>query len=493
MPPPYNPPPLVNRRNDEPSVVDGDLPVPDVNDTDNDRADDSVHGRADDSVHGRADEQVIDLRERPDDEQHGHPTSTAADTGFLVDRRGPRPVQNEPRLGIAMEVSTVLNGGSLCSLQRVAVGLATAFEGDQAVDLTLLDGRSGQLRPISSRQQEVLLGRLEGSSSATAQRLERRLAKTGLRSRRWEPTPDTWFIDVEPAWQGPVPRSELLPRLEAAGVRISAFVPDLLRLHHPDWYTDSEVTGFRQWLRAHRTAASTWLAASLATADDLVYWLGPRSKNHEVKLLTLGVPDDIVAGDTLRQPPEDGRLLLLGPVAVHSGHRLLLDALDEFRRAAEPASLNRPPVVDVVGDLGHDTQLIDDLRKDISVRVHDQLSETALQRLWVETSFLVSPRLGDGTGATLVEALARGIPVVATDLPAAAEASQGLATVLKPDPTAWAHFLTNRFEHHSVAAQRTTQFKPTTWTETAAELRRFLHGLDRPSSGLGLTTTTSSR
>ncbi len=466
----------MNRRNDEPSVVDDDRTVVDSDDKNDNQTDPTV-------------DDVIDLR---DENEDGHidlrDDPTGRDIAQLVDRR--RPMSEirasgsstsevaDPDLCVAMDVSTTLDSHGPCPLQQLAIGIAAAFDEDQQVELTLLDGRSGQLRPISAGQQDALLRRIEQTLSPTVRLLERRLAKTGLRARRWEPEVGTWFIDLEPAWSGPVARSELLPQLESAGVRISAFIPDLLRLHHPEWFSETEVTNFRQWLRAHRTAASTWLAASLATAEDLVYWLGPRSKNHEVKLITLGVSDEVL--DTpMDTPLPNGRLLMIGPVALHNGHRLLLDALTEASRSSRSSSTTGPPVVDIVGALSDDTQLNQDLHDHANIRMHHQLSQSGLRRLWADAAFLLSPCLGDGTGAALVESLARGIPVVATDLPAPAEASQGLATALKPEPSAWATFLQERVEHHPVATERTTRFKPIGWTETAAELRRFLHGLER--------------
>ncbi len=533
----------MNRRNDESSVVGDDPSV--VEPDDNNAADHDIANSApgpddvyedapesapvedvpaaDDNQPAIDDEVIIDLRDaQPADTEEGADggRNRTADTAYLVDRRRPMSDIHAPDVRVAIDVSTALNSESLDLLQLLAIGLVTAFGNDEHVGLTLLDGRSGQLRPISNRQRDRILGQLEQALPPTIRRMERRLAKAGLRSRRWEPVADTWFVDLEPAWNGPIPRAELLPSLQADGVRVAAFIPDLLRLHNPSWFPTAEVTGFRQWLRAHRTAASTWLAASLVTAEDLVYWLGPRSKNHDVKLIALGAsPEALAANPTLNtaaDPEPDspagsgadpttgpdpvalGRLLMVGPIAEHRGHRLLLEALDHLDKTQSAASgsgsstAGEGPVIDIVGDPGPDEELNRRLETHPAVRLHAQLSDAGLEQLWAETAFFLSPCLGDGTGPMVVEALARGIPVVTTDLPALAEASQGLATALRPDPVAWANFLRDRLEHHPIAVDRSRRFRATGWDDTATELRRFLEGIERTQRSPA-TSRTSAR
>lgn len=451
---------IVNRRHvDPPPDVDGadDRPVVSPDDASTDVPEDEV---------------VIDLRDN-------------TDSAPLVDRRRPPSAVEvgRPALRVAIDVSATLDGLTDVDGQRLVVGLVSALADDDAVDLELLDGRSGQLRPLSRGQAQSFLQRLDQLPSGARRKLERRVAKTGLRARRWQPARGTWFVDLEPAWFSSMPRAELLPMLESAGVRTAAFVPDLDALHHPEWFSDTTATGFRQWLRAHRNAASTWLAASLTTADDLVYWLGPRSKNHDVRLLTLGIQADGGLRPSTRKDGS-GRLVMVGAISIRGGHRLLLDALD-LLGDGQP-TIRNGPVVDVVGSLnGANEDLVSDLQSHPGIRLHDHLSGRELEQLWPDTSFLLAPRLGDGVGLAVVEALARSVPVVATNLAALAEVSQGLASALPPDPQRWAIFLAERLSHYPAAAARAARFQSTGWPEAASDLMRYLHNVDQKPRTLG--------
>lgn len=416
----------------------------------------------------------------------------------VIDLRGPRMGRVQPPvavrqilLPVAIDVSTLLDGVAPYEARRLVVELTSSLINDDNVDVQLLDGRSGQLRPLTPTQQASVLARQPLEATGTRQRLEKRLSerltRAGLRSRRWEPEPDTWFIDIEPAWLGSLPRSTILPELQAAGVRVAAFVPDLDPLHNPQWFSDEAVTSFRQWLRAHRTAASTWLAASLASADDLVNWLGPRSKNHDVKLLPLGVGDDVRYCPIDRRGG-DGRLLMVGSISPRNGHRLMLDALNLLavrsrgntsRRGSEPII---DPIIDVVGTpVEGQEQLMADLERHRSIRLHQHCSDAELELLWQEASFLLVPGMGDGVGLAIAEAMARSIPVAATNRSALAEASQGLASAVKPTPHRWADFLDERVVRHQSAAERAIRFASSSWSEAANELARHLHTVDRRS------------
>jgi glycosyltransferase involved in cell wall biosynthesis len=132
------------------------------------------------------------------------------------------------------------------------------------------------------------------------------------------------------------------------------------------------------------------------------------------------------------RPTHDGpvRLLAVALLSDKKGLDVLLDAL--ARRAAD----GRPPVsLDVVGD-GPERAALDararDLGLDGAVRFHGLQSRDAVARRMAESDVFVLPSHVETFGVALVEALAAGLPVVATDVGVAGEVVDERAGVIVP-------------------------------------------------------------
>jgi L-malate glycosyltransferase len=145
-----------------------------------------------------------------------------------------------------------------------------------------------------------------------------------------------------------------------------------------------------------------------------------------------------VIDTTLFAPPaeergaHDGpaRLLAVALLSDKKGLAVLLDAL------ARRATAGRPPVsLDVVGD-GPERPALDararDLGLDGAVRFHGLESRDAVARRMAESDLFVLPSHVETFGVALVEALAAGLPVVATDVGVAGEVVDERAGVIVP-------------------------------------------------------------
>jgi len=369
-------------------------------------------------------------------------------------------------IAVAVDVSNTLDSIRRSGLQRLVLSTVEQLSTRRDVDLTLLDGRTGRLRAVGPSASVRLLGHFDQDSTrsaATAQRLARRLGRRVPRAAVWRPASEaaSWFVDIEAAWHAPQARDELLSRLVASGVRTAAVVPDLLPIAHPGWFPAESVRRFTVWLDAHRSARSRWFAISHATAADLSGWLGG---DDPVTVLRLGVDRGFPAWVA---PPVDGLILVVGTVEPRKGHELVLDALD----ALDP---DRRPIIDVVGSAGWaGGDLLTRLDNHPSVRWHRDATDSDLEELWSRTSLLLAPSRGEGFGLPVAEALARHIPVLASDLPVMAEAGQGCAGLVGPTAAAWATGLrrygadADWVEDLRAAAAR---FSPWTWSDTADDL-----------------------
>jgi glycosyltransferase involved in cell wall biosynthesis len=123
-------------------------------------------------------------------------------------------------------------------------------------------------------------------------------------------------------------------------------------------------------------------------------------------------------------------LLCVAAVIAGKGHDVLLDALDGL-----------PCRCACVGSLDRDPRWADAVRARASDRVRftGPLAGAALERAYAAADLLVLPSRAETYGMVITEALARGVPVVATDVGGVSEAlGEGGLLVAPGDPAALA-------------------------------------------------------
>jgi glycosyltransferase involved in cell wall biosynthesis len=204
-------------------------------------------------------------------------------------------------------------------------------------------------------------------------------------------------------------RPELVPPLMRAGTG-ALMVPAARRAHHV-------------------------LADSRATADDVVALLGVRRERVEVVPLALGTPPS-GAGDAARArtalgvAEERAVVLCVAGDFTHKNLPLLLDAV---------APLEPRPLLVYVGP-GTDTGALPGavaargLGED--VRVLGTVPGALLEDLYAAAAALALPTRFEGFGLPVLEAMARGVPVVCSDLPVLREIGAEHALYADPDDAA---------------------------------------------------------
>src|SRR6516165_924281 len=106
------------------------------------------------------------------------------------------------------------------------------------------------------------------------------------------------------------------------------------------------------------------------------------------------------------------------------------------------------------------------------------LSSPALRRLIAHAKALLMPSLAEGFGLPIIEALAVGPPVIASDLPAHREVAGNLAIYRDPtDGPGWLADVCMLADGKRTAAEirrRVGEYRPTTWGEYFNRIERFL-------------------
>ncbi len=284
------------------------------------------------------------------------------------------------------------------------------------------------------------------------------------------------LFEVDAVWNElELDRDELLSRVRADGVHVASFVHDLLPLERPEWFSAHLRDIFVPAALAQLRHSELLLCASDATAIQLVTVsereaIDP-SPSVVVPLSGVRAP---TAGAPAPLPPalEGARyLLVVGTLEPRKNQALALEVFD--RLAAEFPDLHLVlagrfgwGVSDLVTTLG--AHPLRGRRVHWLTDVHDE----ELEALYRDAFLVLVPSFSEGFGLPAVEALSRGVPVLATQGGTIAEVAGGSASYADPsDPQAWVDAVRSMLrdpEARAVALSRTASFEPTNWSETAA-------------------------
>jgi glycosyltransferase involved in cell wall biosynthesis len=269
-----------------------------------------------------------------------------------------------------------------------------------------------------------------------------------------------------------------------SGVRPVYFVHDLIPLTHPDYCREGEAQTHARRMETVLASGSGIIGNSQATLDDLQRFAEAEG---------FAVPPTIAAwlGCTPLKVPEAARsnegpatFVALGTIEGRKNHLLLLDV---WSRLIAKMAKKAPRLV-IIGQRGWKAErafeILDrdeDLRRHV-VEVSD-CSDRELAAHLANARALLFPSHAEGFGLPLVEALALGVPVIASDLPVFREIGQGVPTIIgSNDPEAWEAAILDyaRPESAARAAQlgRLRQFRPFDWASHFRLVERWLETLD---------------
>ncbi|HEY5171477.1 MAG TPA: glycosyltransferase family 1 protein [Acidimicrobiia bacterium] len=247
-------------------------------------------------------------------------------------------------------------------------------------------------------------------------------------------------------------------------------VNDIAFLRHPEAFTPHGVRFHERGLDIARREAAAVIVPSAFTRDELVLEGFDRDRIHCVPL-AVRAPDRMASADTCRQLRRRGvrgpYLLVVGTVEPRKDHATLVAAFELVRA-------RRPELTLVVA--GASGWLANDAASALArpgVVVLGRVSDAELDLLYRRAEVVLSGSIYEGFGLAVLEALARGRPVVATAIPAHVELVADAARLFAPgdvdalageieallrDPSA-------RRELHRAALGRANQFDIATTIE----------------------------
>lgn len=270
--------------------------------------------------------------------------------------------------------------------------------------------------------------------------------------------------------------------LRRRGVRLVTVVHDLIPLTHPEFCRPSEFEAHRARMRCAALASAGIVANSrhtLAAFDDFCAREGIAHGPAAVAHLGPGLPALAPGGRPMAEP----YFVVLGTIEARKNHALVLHL---WRRLAEAQGARAPRLV-VIGQRGWESEgAIDLLERCRAIRglvvEKGRCADAELATWLAHARALLFPSFAEGYGMPLAEALARGVPAIASDLPAFREIAGDIPDYATPlDGARWQALVEDYALEGSPlrAAQlaRLAAFRPATWNGHFAVVDELLGSL----------------
>ena len=219
-----------------------------------------------------------------------------------------------------------------------------------------------------------------------------------------------------------------------AGVRSIVTVYDLIPLREPgmvqSWRLDHRL-GYRRYLRQVQSATRI-LAISRATVEDLEERLGIAAERVDIVHPVVAAPSQVQ-----RSEPAEPTFVFVGALDPHKQPELALNAFALFRARFGHGVLR------YIGPSGETQErrlraLAAELGIADSVSMEGRISEDELEAAYGAATALLSTSRIEGFGLPPVEAVLRGVPVIAVESRAARETLEGVASIVAADAEALA-------------------------------------------------------
>lgn len=233
-------------------------------------------------------------------------------------------------------------------------------------------------------------------------------------------------------------------------IRPIYLVHDLIPLTHPQFCRPGEDVRHRRRMRAVLDTAAGVIANSEHTLTTLRDFATAECKG--LPLAKVAWPGTVALPAIARKDRVDPVFVILGTIEGRKNHALLLRVWRRLMAANNGPSVPRLIIVGRRGwEAGDVFAQLDSGEFGRVIFEVGPLDDRRLAEVLASARALLFPSHAEGFGIPLVEALAAGVPVIASDLPVFREIGQGVPELIPPDDAAaWSRTIADYAHSDSV-------------------------------------------
>lgn len=264
-----------------------------------------------------------------------------------------------------------------------------------------------------------------------------------------------------------------------ADVRPIYLVHDLIPITHPQFARPGEDLRHRERMKTALSTGAGIIGNSRATLDELTDFAGAEGLRMPPSIVAkLGI--DVPQTPTHPNQPADPTFVSLGTIEARKNHQLLLDIWSKL-------SVKRgdhAPRLLIIGQRGWEAdEVFRRLDQDQSLRGFvvelGRCSDEEIATHLRSARALLFPSFAEGYGLPLVEALASGLPAIASDLPVFRELCDGIPDYLDPqDEAGWEAAILDYARPDSIRRQEQVErmqgFVAPSWADHFAAVEAWL-------------------
>ena len=266
-------------------------------------------------------------------------------------------------------------------------------------------------------------------------------------------------------------RPAQLQRLKRrAGVTFICFVHDLIPIEFPEYARPGQAKRHQRRMETVARLADAVIVNSASTSAAFRPLLERANRTPPVLIAPLGVDlaPAALSAPASSQPPY---FVCVGTIEPKKNHLLLLNL---WRRLAIEQGGRAPRLV-LIGQRGWENEnVIDMIERSLPLRglieEHNALSDVMVTCLLRGARALLLPSFAEGYGLPVAEALALGVPVLCSDLPALRAVGKNVPEYLDPlDGLAWREAVLDYAQETSLRRRaqmtRLSKWKPPSWED----------------------------
>lgn len=266
-------------------------------------------------------------------------------------------------------------------------------------------------------------------------------------------------------------------------LRAVYFLYDLIPITHPEYNRPGESERHSLRVAAMLKSGSGILFCSEATHTALLHFIGTPRHSLPPFMVAPLAPAPLPAPRQER-PLAQPYFVVLGTIEPRKNHLLMLQV---WRELVEEMGRAAPKLV-IVGQRGWECeQVIDQLERSAVLQEHviekPRCSDAELSTWLYHARALLFPSFTEGYGMPLVEALAQGLPVIASDLPVFHEIAGSIPDYLDPlDGPGWKRTILDYLSDASASRARQigrlAGFSAPSWEYHFSRVENFLESID---------------